>query len=643
MIQAAPRRAGALLAVVAIVLMLATGWAMPAGEDAVVRVGSNVQVSARRGTDVHYEVLGGSDPTNAKRMLSCVILSDQKAGKDTTVVYASSDGGATWNQTLDTRAFNMTGDPVCVYGNDGTAFYSALSIGSGTAVPSKTLLYRSNDGGQTWSSPLKLPIIDRQYIVTDRTGGKFKGRLYLHGTGSTRPIDSGERKNGIHLFTSTDNGLTWSGPLVAASMGNTWVLGTSPGVVLSDGTLVLLTGEVQNYLKPDGTTRDVGWGDERPNSKLKILLSEDGGDSFKPAVTIGDWYFAWPPTSICCVPWLAVDATSGPFKDRLYAVWTDLRSGRSEILISFSADKGKTWSKPATVNDDRPASTRRDHFKPVVEVNRAGVVGVMWHDRRDAADNLGWSIRFAASTDGGETFAPSVQVSSTANTFRANELWPLRGSATGGGSTTGGGSATPGQAITLSLTVNGMMFSGGHTAAMPVDASGVFHPMWVDNRTGYPQVWTAPVNVTGEVIRYGDRTLADLDDVTSRVSLEMSDLGYDRESNIAKFSVRVKNTSKEPLRGPLKVRIRSLSSTLGHAEILDGTQTVRGPGLVWDFSSLLSNGVLAPDALSGSRTVTVRFRNLRPFREDERRFRFVLLQADAIVLGRAEKKATSNE
>jgi hypothetical protein len=284
------------------------------------------------------------------------------------------------------------------------------------------------------------------------------------------------------------------------------------------------------------------------------------------------------------------------------------------------------------VNDDRPERAGNDHFKPIVEVNRAGVVGVSWHDRREAADNLGWTIRFAASTDGGETFSASVPVSTKPNTFRGSELWPLRASASGGGA------ANPGQSITLSVGVNGMIFNGGHTAAMPVDAAGGFHPMWVDNRTGVPQVWTAPITVAGEVIRHGDRSLADLEDITSKASLELSDLAYDREANTARFSVRVKNTSKEPLRAPLKVRIRSLSSPLGQADFVDGTEVLKARGLVWDFSSLLPQGSLAPDAMSGARSATVRFRNLRPFR-DEKQIRFTLLQADAVVLGRADKPA----
>ena len=36
----------------------------------------------------------------------------------------------------------------------------------------------------------------------------------------------------------------------------------------------------------------------------------------------------------------------------------------------------------------------------------------------------------------------------------------------------------------------------GDTAGLAAAADGTFHPLWVDHRTGTPQVWTATVTVT---------------------------------------------------------------------------------------------------------------------------------------------------
>src|SRR5262249_33931237 len=138
------------------------------------------------------------------------------------------------------------------------------------------------------------------------------------------------------------------------------------------------------------------------------------GESIAPAVKISDQYVLWPANALSTMGYLATDTQSKYFKDRLYAVWADARSGRSEILFSYSSDRGKTWAKPKSLNDDRPfaeGGQGPEDFMPVVAGTPAGVVGVMWYDRREHSDNLGWDVRFSASLDGGDTFSPSVKVS----------------------------------------------------------------------------------------------------------------------------------------------------------------------------------------------------------------------------------------
>jgi hypothetical protein len=75
-----------------------------------------------------------------------------------------------------------------------------------------------------------------------------------------------------------------------------------------------------------------------PNALLEVLTSGDGGESLTTAVKVADYYLLWPPTAAGVVPTIAADPGSAAFKDRLYATWPDVRSGRSEILLSYSAD-----------------------------------------------------------------------------------------------------------------------------------------------------------------------------------------------------------------------------------------------------------------------------------------------------------------
>ena len=158
------------------------------------------------------------------------------------------------------------------------------------------------------------------------------------------------------------------------------------------------------------------------------MTSKDGGESLEEASAVSDFHMLWPPLATSMIGYLAADPGARRFKDRLYAVWPDQRSGRQEILIAHSRIRAKTWSKPLTINDDPPPSTPRprDHLMPTVAVNRDGVVGVAWYDRRDNPDNLGWWVRFRASLDGGETFLPSVRVSEAAAAFGPSERWTVQ-------------------------------------------------------------------------------------------------------------------------------------------------------------------------------------------------------------------------
>src|SRR5205807_1808861 len=102
---------------------------------------------------------------------------------------------------------------------------------------------------------------------------------------------------------------------------------------------------------------------------------------------------------------------------------------------------------------------------------------------------------------GGDTFLPSVRVSSADETFPTPDRWDIIGSTTGGGVPF---ERSPRKTISVSVQLRNFTTNGGDTAGLTADADGVFHPVWVDNRTGVPQLWTAPVTVAGAAVPYGE-------------------------------------------------------------------------------------------------------------------------------------------
>jgi len=170
--------------------------------------------------------------------------------------------------------------------------------------------------------------------------------------------------------------------------------------------------------------------------------------------------------------------------------------------------------------------------------------------------------------------------------------------------------------VSLAASLNNFSFSPGHNGAFAADAAGAFHPMWIDNRTGVYQVWTATVTVKGLVARNGGADLGELADLSSRVSLQVVTTSYDRQSNRLTFHTRLKNTTRaDTLRAPLKARVIELSSEVAKTvEVVNADNQVRGTGAVLDFTPLLKNAMLLPDSLSAPKDIVFQLTGLQPFR-----------------------------
>jgi hypothetical protein len=600
-----------------------------------IQVGRNVQVSRAHDRLAHNEVLLAADPADPGRLLGCSMAFDPQRNKTYTIVYASSDGGESWSPTLETADLGFSGDPACALGRNRRAYYMALGWEEGGKVVDP--IYRSEDSGATWSAPLLLHSfhgLDREYLSVDNTGGKFDGRVYAHATGWVRPLEGKRQAADISLFTSRDGGVSFLGPVKRTSVGKRYVLGVGNSVVLSDGTVVMIFGEVNRYWDEEGEDGDVPPSTpDKANGTLEIVTSTDGGESLETASTVSEFHMLWPPLATSMIASLAADPGSAAFKDRLYAVWPDQRSGRQEILLAHSEDKGKSWSKPIVVNDDTPGATpARDHLMPTVAVNKDGIVAVAWYDRRDNPDDLGWWVRLRASRDGGETFLPSVRVSESASAYGASEQWTVQANASGGGKKPPGGgpeAKAPGGPIAVTLSLNPFQFNGGHTGGMAATADGRFHPFWVDNRTGTAQLWTAAVTVPGGAVKNGSSELALLDDVSDAIELQTLSTDYDRKSNRLSIRVKLKNTSSQAVQGPLKLRLIDLSSQLGQARAENTDNGISGPGAVWT----IRGGALEPGQESSEQELAFKISDLRPFREDKS-IRYLFASFQARVLGK---------
>jgi hypothetical protein len=550
-------------------------------QQAQITVGPNVRVSQANGTRAHTEISIAADPEDPKHLIACSIITSGLPHKASSIVYVTFDGGVNWTPTRETNEFFMGTDPACSLGASGVAYF--LADVRTNPVTHLMPLYRSNDGGRTWLPPTNLPFIERASIRVDHHSEKHKGRVYIAGWRYIRDIDGGRSSAGLTLTRSLDHSgyFDWVTTLLPLENDRRYVSAVGNCGILSDGVVACVFSQSNDDSPIANQVQSV-----RLASKLKVITFSNGGESFSNPVTVSDYFMLRrPPGTTNIVPSLAVDEGNGPFKDRIYVVWPDVSTGRSEISFAYSADKGKTWSPTKFINDDQPfdyknPSAGPDDFMPSVIVNRDGVVGILWYDRRESPDNLGWHVRFSASLDGGETFLPSVKISEAPTRFDSEAKWPLfywRG-VSGGGS-----SSSPGPTLNLNLEIMGQIFNGGDYGGIAADAAGVFHPLWVDNRTGLHQLWTATVSVKGVV--QPDAELKNLENITSKVTLEIIGAEYDRKTELVTVEVRLRNTSKNNLRAPFKARVIGLKSDIGGQVRLVGQPNIRSVGSIVQFDS----------------------------------------------------------
>jgi len=578
----------------------------PSSSATAIQVGENVRITAEDSERYYADPTIHAHPKLPHKMLMCGLAFSPKGNDRTAVTYVSGDDGRTWKKTFESDPAARPNDPICELAANGTA-YHLISPRVGTRDTVRLLLYRSPDDGEHWEQVSDWPYTDRPSLSVDSTVGPFRDRVYIHGTGYVQSIDEAPpMRKGVRLWRSTDQGRTVLGPSVRMFLNREYPVVSSNSVILADGTWVTAIAQWHSvYSGYETSSFDPVFLEStpnHPNGALQIVRSTDGGEAISSGVKVDDWYSSgrppkWPGFSTL-IPELASDNQS-IFRNSVYVVWPDLRNGRTEIRFSYSRNGGRTWSRSIVVNDDHDDGPHHNHLNPMIAVNASGVIGIAWYDRRDAADNLGYSVRFTASLDGGETFLPSVLVSSQPRAFNAADRI-FTGSVSERGEYAG-----------FSVNVPGFQYSGGDFSNMTTNAANDFYPVWIDNRTGVSQAWTAPIHVTGEVTHYGDRAWSDLTDVTRGLTVELTEHSFDLKDGVLVVKARLRNESGSSICKPIVLRAVTLQSWTGRPGAVNSDNGVAGPGAAWNFDDALVKPCLGNGESSGTRELRFRLNEVR--------------------------------
>ncbi|HEY0372960.1 MAG TPA: hypothetical protein VGD79_13225 [Thermoanaerobaculia bacterium] len=312
----------------------------------------------------------GISPVDARIAVVAGILNVPNAPAKV-LVWRTTDGGVTWTRTADLPlqiggdSFTGHYDPAIAFDATGRAFLTTVGTTPARAQTS-IVVFRSNDGGATWTGVYARPINDmtqdKPWIAAANGTVHLIWAEFRFGGGGA-----------ILYARSSDSGSTWTAPAeITASVGWPIVAASPNGPVTA------------SYA--NATT-----------SAYDVRTSIDGGATFGGAVRAGT--YGGCVSSLPDVGMQQLAADSG----HLYAVFCGTNANGKGVLFTRSTDGGANWATPVLV------SGNADIALPAVAVdNRTGDVVVAWIDGRHAAGTKSGRLYATRSTDGGATFEAAL-------------------------------------------------------------------------------------------------------------------------------------------------------------------------------------------------------------------------------------------
>jgi len=307
----------------------------------------------------------------------------------------STDGGESWIVAGALPLGDTCCDPTVAWSSDGSKAYAA-TLGWNDA---RNFIYRSADGGQTWTD------LDTETGADPRREvGSGTDKEYLHV--DTHPTSAclddiyltWHESNTMKFSRSTDAAHTWTSPLTISSGSAERGIGSD---ITSDKN-----GKVF-YFWPAFSSQ-----------KILVRTSDDCGISFNPTIDVADTEaaFAFPIPSIDereVFVYVAadVDLTDGPFGGSIYAAWSDSTASttgtpsanHARIQVAYSRDGGSTWNT-STPHETADANTV-DRWHQWLAVGDDGTVHVVYYDTRNDPTRTSVDMYWSNSTDGAVTWS----------------------------------------------------------------------------------------------------------------------------------------------------------------------------------------------------------------------------------------------
>ena len=305
----------------------------------------------------------------------------------------TSNGGVSWTfpGVLENNVFRS--DPVLASNDLGHFFYLSLLTNFFDNM------WRSVDGGQSWTNLAPATGGDKQWFTIDNTNGTGHGFQYQ--CWST----AGNNYGGRQFSRSVDGGFTWMSPIF---LPNSPAWGTPD--VDANGNLFIggvnfMSGQVWSLRSSNAKNPAV-----TPSFDLRVPVNLGGqviaSEFINPEGLVGQIF-------------VTADRSGSPTNNNVYMLASVRPTGAttgSDVMFVRSTDGGLNYSSLRRINDDA-VNHNKWHWFGTLSVAPHGRIDAVWLDTRNAANNTDSQLFYSYSLDGGNTWSANVAVSDPFNPY----------------------------------------------------------------------------------------------------------------------------------------------------------------------------------------------------------------------------------
>ena len=333
------------------------------------------------------------DPTNRNRMtigwrqFNSVNSNFRQAGWAYT-----NNGGVSWTfpGVLENNVFRS--DPVLASNDIGSFFYLSLLNNFFDDM------WRSTDGGQSWTNLAPATGGDKQWFTIDNTNSSGHGFQYQ----SWSAAQGGSNYGGRQFSRSTDGGVTWMSPIFLPNSPSWGTLDVDANGNLFLAGVNFQTGQIWSLRSSNARNAAITPTFDRVTA---VNMGGNPVDVFSnqpinPAGLVGQIF-------------VAADRSGGPTNNNVYLLASLRQSNAtngSDVMFVRSTDGGVSFGAPRRINDD-PVNQNKWHWFGALSVAPTGRLDAVWLDSRNAPNNMDSQLFYSYSLDGGNNWSPNVAVS----------------------------------------------------------------------------------------------------------------------------------------------------------------------------------------------------------------------------------------